>query len=70
MAKKKVGMVQPPPGRTSDLPIFADPALEQKLIKTLQALKNTRSYTVVEYHATWASVHFEGDLEPIAITYK
>ncbi len=70
MAKRKTAMVQPPAGRPEDLPIFASPELEQKLIKTLKVLKNNRSYTVLEYHETWASVHFEGDLEARAITYK
>ncbi len=68
--KKKKAMVSPPPGRVSDLPIFASPALEKKLIKTLQLRKNNRSYTVIEYHESWASVHFEGDNEPTTVTYK
>ena len=68
--KRKQAMVSPPPGRPADLPIFADPPLVKKLIKTLHILKNNRSYTVVEYHETWASVHFEGDPEPKTITYK
>ncbi len=70
MATKKKAMVQPPPARPADLPLFSDPVLEKKLIKTLQLRKNNRSYTVLEYHQNWASVHFEGDLEPTTITYK
>jgi hypothetical protein len=69
-SKKKVAMVSPSPARAADLPIFADPALELRLIKTLRVLKNTRAYTVLEYHQSWASVHFEGDLEPTTVTYK
>ncbi len=70
MATKKKAMVQPAPGRPDELPIFADPELEHKLIKTLKALKNDRAYTVLEYHPSWASVHFEGDTDPKTITYK
>jgi len=71
MAKtKKIAMVQPRPASNEDLPIFADLALKLKLIKTLRLLKNDRSYTVLEYHQNWASVHFEGDLEPQTITYR
>jgi|GEM_PF-1705009 len=68
MAKRRTAMVQPKPG-SADLPIFANPALEARLIKTLKALKNDRAYTVLEYHANWASVHFEGDYNPTTITY-
>jgi len=60
----------PPPGRTADLPLFADPTLEAKLIKALQTLKNNRAFTVLEYHSLWASVHFEGDSEPTTVIYK
>ncbi len=70
MASKKKAMVSPPPGRTSDLPIFADPVLVRKLLKTLQLLKNDRAYTVLEYHENWASVHFEGVQQPKTVTYK
>ncbi len=70
MAKRKTAMVQGRPAFPEDLPLCASPALERKLIKTLHQLKNNRSYTVIEYHTTWASVHFEGDLEPTAVTYK
>ena len=71
MAKtKKIAMVQPRPASNEDLPIFADLALKLKLIKTLRLLKNDRSYTVLEYHQNWASVHFEGDQEPKTITYR
>ncbi len=59
-----------PIARASDLPIFADPALEAKLVNTLQLMGNDRAYTVLEYHATWAWVHFEGDAEAKTITYK
>jgi hypothetical protein len=70
MATKKKAMVQPVPARAADLPIFADPALQLRLIKTLQKQGNDRAYTVLEYHQAWASVHFEGDLEPKTITYR
>ncbi len=69
MSKKK-SMVQPPPGRSEDLPIFADLHLVAKLLRTLRFMQNNRAYTVLEYHATWASVHFEGDLEPRVVTYR
>jgi hypothetical protein len=71
MAKRRVAMVQGPPLKSAeDLPIFVNPDLEDKLIKTLKLLKNTRAYTVLEYHHTWASVHFEGDLSSKTITYQ
>ncbi len=68
-SRKKIAMVQGPPVRTEDLPIFTDPFLEVLLSKTLKALKNDRAYTVLEYHQTWALVHFEGAFEPQPITY-
>ncbi len=67
-SKKKVAMVQPPPS-VSELPVFADPALEHRLLKALQKIKNNRAFTVVEYHSSWASVHFEGDIQPTKIDY-
>jgi len=70
MASKKRAMVSPPPARPEDLPIFADPQLEKKLLKTLHSMKNTRAFTVIEYHETWASVHFEGELKPRTVTYR
>ena len=71
MAKtRKTAMVRSVPARPEDLPIFADHELELKLIKTLQLMHNTQAYTVLEYHPTWASVHFEGELEPRTITYR
>jgi len=69
MAKKKA-MVQPPPARSEDLPLFASLELQLKLIKTLRHMKNDRSYTVLEYHRTYASVHFEGDAGPKTVSYK
>ncbi len=66
---KKKAMVQPPAGRPDDLPLFADPALEARLIKTLQKKGNDRPYTVIEYHTTWAAVHFSGDEKPIIVKY-
>ncbi len=70
MAKKKVAMVSPKPAKPDELPLFASPELERKLIKTLHLIKNNRFYTVLEYHNTWASVHFEGDSEPKTVTYR
>ena len=70
MAKRKTAMVQSPPARSEDLPLFASLELQLKLIKTLRLIKNDRSYTVLEYHQNWASVHFEGDQEPKTITYR
>ncbi len=67
--RPKMAMVAPAPARPDELPIFADPALHDRLLRTLKAMKNNRSYTVIEYHKSWASVHFEGDLEPKTITY-
>lgn len=66
----KVPMVQPAPKKPSEMSIFADDELKKKLIKTLRLMKNNRSYTVLEYHQNWASVHFEGDHEPKSITYR
>jgi len=71
MAKtKKAAMVRPVPARPDDLPLFANRELERKLINTLQLMQNTRAYTVLEYHQTWAFVHFEGELEPRTITFR
>ncbi len=69
MAKKRTAMVAPIPARPDDLPIFADPALVDRLLRTLKARKNDRAYTVIEYHTSWASVHFEGDTDPVTVTY-
>jgi ABC-type Fe3+-hydroxamate transport system substrate-binding protein len=67
---RKTAMVQGPPVRSVvELPIFADPFLQDKLVKTLRARKNNRAFIVVEYHNTWASVHFEGDAQPTMIEY-
>jgi hypothetical protein len=62
-------MVQDPPSKGQNLPLFADPSLQMKLIHTLELQGNDRAYTVLEYHRDWASVHFEGELEPKSITY-
>ncbi len=70
MSSKKKAMVAPTPARPDELPIFADQVLVAKLLKTLQLMKNDRAYVVFEYHAGWASVHFEGDAEPVTVTYK
>ena len=67
---RKTAMVQPIASRPEELPLFASPELEAKLIKTLQLMGNDRAYDVLEYHATWAWVHFEGDAEGKTITYK
>ncbi len=69
MAKKKTAMVQPAAGRPGDLPLFADTKLQMKLINALEDQGNDRAYVVLEYHATWASVHFEGDENPKIINY-
>ncbi len=68
--KRKTAMVQPVASRPDELPIFANPDLEQRLTITLQLTGNDRAYTVLEYHPTWASVHFEGDLKPKVIHYR
>lgn len=67
---RKTAMVSPVAKPASDLPIFADDDLQLKLLKTLKSLKNDRAYVVLEYHSKWASVHFEGDADPIMIHYK
>jgi len=59
-------MVQPL-ASTADLPMWANPDLELKLIKVLKQRKNDRPYVVLEYHATWASVHFQGDDQPVVV---
>ncbi len=59
-----------PTARDEELPLFADPALEAKLIKTLHLMGNDRPYVVLEYHKTWSWVHFEGDQEAKTITYR
>ncbi len=69
MARKKTAMVQPAAGRPDDLPLFADPKLQSKLIKALKARGNDRPYVVLEYHATWAAVHFQGDEKPQIVKY-
>jgi hypothetical protein len=61
---------QPVAKPASDLPLFTEAEQQAKLIKTLQALKNDRAYTVLEFHNKWASVHFEGDTNPTMIHYK
>ncbi len=70
MARKKMAMVQPIASRPEELPLFADQKLQIKLIKALADLGNDRPYVVLEYHATWAAVHFEGDEKPQIIKYS
>lgn len=70
MAKRKAAMVQPSPAKAEDMLDIASTDLQLKLIETLRRMKNDRAYTVLAYHKTWAMVHFEGDPEPKAITYK
>jgi hypothetical protein len=67
---RKIAMVQPVSKPVSDLPLFTDAELQVKLLKALQVLKNDRAYVVLEYHNTWAAVHFEGASEPTTIKYK
>ncbi len=70
MANKKKAMVQPSPARPSHMPWIVSPELKQKLIRTLKLLKNTRAYSVLEYHSRYAVVHFEGDYQATTIPYK